>query len=166
MLNVIVAKCEPGAERETAWDLVRRAFGSAKTEFTEYGKPYFPELPDAHFNISHSLGYAALAISNAPVGVDIERLSRVERIKDRGRFAARAFAKDELENVGGALDFLDIWTRKEAYLKLDGRGLAIGLRSFSVISQSEVKFIQPYFDGEALCTVAFNGKTEMINVNE
>ena len=153
MLRIIIAKCEQGSERETARDLISRTFGSERIERTEYGKPYFPELPELHFNISHTTGYAALAVSDQCVGVDIECLRRIKRIANKKRFAEWVFTEDERGEAYDELGFLKIWTRKEAYMKLDGRGLAI-LRSFSALNQNEACFIQPYFDGEALCTVA------------
>ena len=36
------------------------------------GKPYFPDHPSLHFNLSHSGGLALCALDAAPVGVDIQ----------------------------------------------------------------------------------------------
>ena len=44
---------------------IRRAAG---------GKPYFPQYPHIHFNLSHSRGAAVCALSGEPVGVDVELL--------------------------------------------------------------------------------------------
>ena len=38
------------------------------------GKPWFPDLPDLHFNLSHSHGAAVCALHHLPVGVDVEKL--------------------------------------------------------------------------------------------
>ena len=41
---------------------------------TERGKPYFPQFPGLHFNLSHSGQLTLCALSHLPVGVDIEQL--------------------------------------------------------------------------------------------
>jgi len=152
MLKVKVEKCEPGDEREFAWELFRREFGSVKVERTEYGKPFLSDFTDKYFSLSHSEGYAAIAVADAPVGVDVERLSRIRRIRGFERFAARVCAPGE--RCGSLFELLELWTRKEAYMKLDGRGLALGLGTFAVSDLRGVRFEQFYFDGDALCNAA------------
>ena len=41
---------------------------------TAAGQPYFPALPGCFLSLSHTEGAALLALSDAPVGVDIERV--------------------------------------------------------------------------------------------
>ena len=41
------------------------------------GKPYFPEHPEVHFNISHSSGAVLVGVSDQEIGVDIERIRPV-----------------------------------------------------------------------------------------
>ena len=38
---------------------------------TSLGKPYFPDFPEVHFNLSHTTGAVLVALSGEPVGVDI-----------------------------------------------------------------------------------------------
>ena len=45
---------------------------------TENGKPYIKNYPDYHFNISHSNGAVAIAFSDYPVGVDIEKIRKAD----------------------------------------------------------------------------------------
>lgn len=91
------------------------------------GKPAIAgDLP--HFSVSHSGELALFAISRSTeVGVDLERVRPVvhlERIVERF-FSARerqAFSgcpADRREHV-----FFECWTRKEAWLKARGEGLA------------------------------------------
>lgn len=42
----------------------------------EYGKPCIPDLPDAHFNISHSGRWVICAFDSQPIGIDIEKRNR------------------------------------------------------------------------------------------
>ena len=44
----------------------------AELEKGEHGKPYFRHFPQIHFNISHSQGIAACAISDYEVGIDVD----------------------------------------------------------------------------------------------
>ena len=66
--------------------LLRRAlredYGLAelpKIETEEKGKPFFPDHPEIHFNLSHCKYAVACALDRAPVGVDAEALGRLLR---------------------------------------------------------------------------------------
>ena len=37
---------------------------------TSLGKPYFPDFPEVHFNLSHTTGAVLVALSGEPVGVE------------------------------------------------------------------------------------------------
>lgn len=100
----------------------------------EHGKPFLVELPDIHFNLSHSHGAAVCALCrNAAVGVDVEDMGRHTDLS----IAKRFFSSSEAELVSKASGaekrklFFDIWTLKEAYIKAVGKGLSIPLNSFS-----------------------------------
>ena len=43
------------------------------------GKPYFPEHPEVHFNISHTSGAVLVGVSDQPIGVDIEKIRPVSQ---------------------------------------------------------------------------------------
>ena len=46
---------------------------SASLGTSENGKPFLPDFPDIHFNITHCDGLAACAFDRSPVGVDAEK---------------------------------------------------------------------------------------------
>jgi 4'-phosphopantetheinyl transferase len=88
------------------------------------------------FNLSHSAGRALIAIAIASdVGVDLEY---TDWHADYVDIARRFFSKDEvacliaLPSALQAEAFFECWTKKEAYLKACGEGLAKPLDSFSV----------------------------------
>lgn len=89
----------------------------------ERGKPYFPGCPQVHFNYSHSRELILCALSDAPVGVDLEWVR--PRRPGLPRFC---LAEEELawyEGRGSQWeDFYTLWTRREAWCKYSGRGLA------------------------------------------
>jgi 4'-phosphopantetheinyl transferase len=92
-----------------------------------------PELgKDAlRFNVSHCEGLALCAIARREVGVDLELVERPRRPR-WPEIAARFFHPDEQRVVSGWVDFLRIWTLKEACLKALGSGLRTDPRTFSV----------------------------------
>ncbi len=105
-------------------------------EAGEGGKPYFHNWQDLHFNLSHSGEQLSLAFSSEPVGVDLERK---ERKGDFLELAKRFFHPEErarVESEGGGV-FLEIWTAKEAMLKLAGKGIAAGLEKTRVLENGE-----------------------------
>lgn len=101
-----------------------------------HGKPFLPEMPDVHFNLSHSGARFALAVGPAPVGVDIERVRPVNlRVAVSFHPRERAYLAAAPPDLRQAA-FFDLWTRKESYLKARGMGLRRRLDSFSVVDES------------------------------
>jgi 4'-phosphopantetheinyl transferase len=96
-----------------------------------HGKPRLVEpAAELDFSLSRAGTRLLLAVSAAPVGVDVERRDRDIEVG----VARIAFADDEhaeLEDAGPAA-FLACWTRKEAVLKALGHGLAVDPKSVSV----------------------------------
>jgi phosphopantetheinyl transferase len=107
---------------------------------TEAGKPFVtgPATDGAiAFNLSHTDGLAAVAVSVGPrdVGIDVEALARGADILDT---VLRAFAPAEVAALR-ALPApehehraVELWTVKEAYLKGLGTGIARHLDRFVV----------------------------------
>ena len=117
--------------------------GVAPNEFAlavgAHGKPVVADAaaPDLHFNLSHAGGWWLLALTDSPVGVDLEM---ADRVVDAARLAVRVFTPGEeaaLQLAGTdpaavRAVFLDCWTRKEALLKALGTGFAGGAKAFHV----------------------------------
>ena len=107
----------------------------------EYGKPMTAGDLRVHLSISHTDGHVAVAIGDEPVGIDIERLKPVDLA-----VIERFFASDERRYIMlhppnlQLRAFYEIWTKKEAYLKWDGRGLSRSLAAFNVLDCAEVHF--------------------------
>lgn len=79
----------------------------------ENGKPYFPTHPNWHFSLSHTSTHVLAAISDYPIGADIE----TERDLT-GRRVLDTADEHERENF----DFLDVWVLRESLYKLNGSG--------------------------------------------
>ncbi|HEV2614925.1 MAG TPA: 4'-phosphopantetheinyl transferase superfamily protein [Gammaproteobacteria bacterium] len=95
---------------------------------TASGKPILKHFPNIHFNLSHSEDIALCAVSNNPVGIDVEYLNKN---MDYLSIAKRFFNPVEYEFIKSQenfkLAFFKLWTQKEAYLKSQGKGIAGGL---------------------------------------
>lgn len=120
-------------------------FRQAQFEFGRNGKPLLKnQMPPLFFNLSHSGNYAAAVFSSYPVGLDIETI-RVGQQKIVNHF----FSEDEkayLNAHWNDREFTKIWTRKESYIKANGKGMAMPLDSFSVLeNQCGDYFMKSFF---------------------
>ncbi len=100
-----------------------------------YGKPYLTgENTGLCFNLSHSLDLAALAVTyHCEIGVDIEIIRPIEEEIAETFFSPRERADlASLPPAERERGFFQAWTRKEAFVKALGQGLAIPLDSFDV----------------------------------
>ena len=100
------------------------------------GKPILRDSSQIDFNASHSGQMALYAFTvGCELGIDVEQIRRLD---DAESIAARFFSTAEAsellsltpEQRGPA--FFRCWTRKEAYVKAVGDGLAIPLNRFQV----------------------------------
>lgn len=110
------------------------------------GKPFFPQIPEIHFSISHSGGFWACVFHENEIGLDIEDPAIRRKTIPIDRLAKRYFSPEEqefcrrMDPEGNDLKaFLQIWTRKEAYLKCVGTGISGGLSRFSVVAGDTLK---------------------------
>ena len=112
-----------------AWD----AFGIRTTlEKDARGKPYFPDSP-YFVSISHTDGVCLAAVSDQPIGADIERI-KPRSAGHLEQLASRFFSPDEAAAVhADPAEFYRIWTAKESFVKLTGEGFSRSFPSFSVI---------------------------------
>lgn len=100
-----------------------------------HGKPRLAEPTGLHFNLAHSGADALFAFSRAgDVGIDLERVRRLDPVPlARSCFSSgerrELLALDPAARLGA---FFAGWVRKEAVVKADGRGLSLGLESFTV----------------------------------
>lgn len=114
------------------------------------GKPSLaPSQSALDFNIAHTAGLVACALTNAGiVGVDVEL---VHRTVDLLQIARCYFSEHELsalqdcQGIERQTRFIELWTLKEAYLKASGAGLSNPLSecSFKLTGVSGLCFSSP-----------------------
>lgn len=111
-----------------------------KIEKNRYGKPFLKQYPGLHFNGSHSGDYLVCAVSEKPVGVDVQRIDKTKQMMPLAR---RFMAPEEirslesLENDARTRAFYRLWAQKESYMKYRGLGFALPLSAFEIQEKSE-----------------------------
>lgn len=118
--------------------LIRSQFDiNCEIIYNNYGKPYIKNSPQ-YFSVSHTDKYIAFVKSDFEIGIDIEKKGN-----PRVKVAKRFFTENEQNYLNNADDydtaFFEIWTRKEAYIKMLGTGLATPLKSFDVFENDNIK---------------------------
>lgn len=123
--------------------LQKNGIAQYQIKYSSHGKPYLAsDNSNAKFNISHSGDWVVCCYSDSEVGIDIEKIRKI----NCDRIAKRFFSKQEyefLKNQCGESktlkSFYTLWTLKESYIKALGVGLSIPLKSFSVIENGYIK---------------------------
>ena len=116
-------------EEGDAWELLTRAVRQVWGMETlpevvrlPGGKPVFAAFPDCHFSLSHSGALALCALSDAPVGADIERIR--PRRPGLPAYALSGAEHERYLALGGDWPaFYTLWTEKESIVKYTGEGL-------------------------------------------
>ncbi|MCR5258575.1 MAG: 4'-phosphopantetheinyl transferase superfamily protein [Desulfovibrio sp.] len=106
---------------------------TAGLAFSHSVKPELPGHPGWHFSLAHSGSMAVCMLGRAPCGVDVETVGSFgrcepEHILAPGELALLACTAEEARPALLAR----LWTRKEAFLKCLGIGLAVEPKELSV----------------------------------
>ena len=109
------------------------------------GKPFFPDHPGVHFNLSHTEGAVLIALSDGPVGVDIERLRPV------GRRLLERLAPGGTEEA-----FFRVWVQREARSKCTGVGVGAVLTAEPPMEPGERFDLLDTFPGYAAGVAALD----------
>lgn len=118
-------KCECATSYLLLCRALRECYGieeKPRFGYLENGKPYLVGYPNIHFNLSHCKNAVVCAVSNSPIGVDIERKRHAN--DDLIRYTMN---DEEIEQIDKSKDkdyaFTKLWTKKEAFVKLTGLGI-------------------------------------------
>lgn len=107
-------------------------------EYGDYGKPRISGHENIHFNISHCRCAVICAVSDTPIGVDIESVDRYAP-----RLAQYTMNNEELQLIQSAqnpaTEFTRLWTMKEALLKMTGRGITKNMKDVLVNNTAQIE---------------------------
>ena len=106
-------------------------------EYNEHGKPSIVGHPEIFFNLSHCKEAVACAISDQPVGIDVESVRSYKE-----RLARYTMNDEEVRDIETSeqpdTTFIRLWTMKEATMKLVGTGISKDMKS--VIDTDRYKY--------------------------
>lgn len=117
----------------------------------EHGKPVLLQHSGLHFNLSHSHDLAILAIARRPVGIDIEY---IDGTRDWQGIMQHFYAASEVQKILALpvatqqQAFFQVWTRKEAHMKVTGKGLYLEPGQFTVSVPQEPAALLALESGE------------------
>ena len=101
--------------------------------YNDHGKPFLKDFPDIFFSISHCGKKAVCAVSDVPVGTDIQDIRKISM-----RAAEKFLTAVELENISQITDeeqrtreLCRIWCIKESHSKMTGIGFSEGFYRYS-----------------------------------
>lgn len=114
-------------------------------EYNPHGKPYLANHHGIHFNISHCPHAIAVAVDDAPIGVDVERF-----VSPSESLLNYCLNEDEVQQVKQSAcpeqTFAAFWTNKEALFKLRGTGITHELRNVLTQLQPDEKLETTLFE--------------------
>ena len=97
-------------------------------EYNEHGKPSIVGHPEIYFNLSHCKEAVVCAVSDKPVGVDVESHREFSESLINYTLNDEEIAEiKKSDNV--AATFIRLWTMKEATSKLIGTGITHDVKS-------------------------------------
>jgi len=123
--------------------LQEKNFLFSQLRYNSYGRPFLEGAGD--FNITHTDGLVACVRSkNCSVGIDVEKI----RPMNLSEFT-NIYTDKEWSIIHNSADpskqFFHFWTRKEALIKADGRGMSLPLTDIEVINDEVMIGELPYF---------------------
>ena len=151
-------------------EILDEKFGCRRTIEIDFSSPK-PALIGAYagvydFSISHSGHLAAIAVSDKNIGCDLELFKGRERAAVIKRFCA-----EEREAIKSERDFIENWTAKEAFIKMNAFSLATHLRRLKYVDgriwldgcEQNCEIVHLPFDGGTAC-VCGDGDIKIITI--
>lgn len=106
------------------------------------GKPYLLLQSGLFFSLAHAQEMAVCVIADQEVGVDVERKDRLTGKKEEQKLKIakkmltpeewKQWEKEEYRTE----TLISIWTKKESYVKMTGRGLTVKLMTIDTLSNA------------------------------
>lgn len=131
---------------------------------TDHGKPFLPDISSIDFNISHTKGMILCSVTDTgKVGVDVEIVRPLKY-----NIMKRCFHPDEINYVESFNDdkhFFEIWTKKEAYTKYLGTGLAFDITSVNMLAKEHDDKLTCFCENDYIFSVYSDCKDKVLPVS-
>ncbi|WAA10278.1 4'-phosphopantetheinyl transferase family protein [Fervidibacillus albus] len=112
----------------------------------KYGKPFLANDRNVHFNVSHSGEWIVAAFSDEPVGIDIEKIEPIEEVVVQNVLRDEEFNRFQIVSPESREQFFyHLWTVKESFIKLIGKGLSFPIEKCSIDESRSTIRIEPNF---------------------
>ena len=151
--------------------------GKYTIAYGKYGKPYFPQIKDQfRFSLSHSGEYAVCVMAPCETGCDIETVKPFREAVAKRVFTGEEYLWLSAEKNAGRGDeaFCRLWTLKESFLKVTGKGFSFPVQEagFSFAEGPPVlllhgqpepscSFFELQFSPEYRCAVCLQSRNAM-----
>lgn len=113
--------------------LTESGLSESDLKYSEHGKPVADSI---YFNVSHAGNYVVGVVSDCEVGCDIEKIEKAPL-----EIAEHYFSLAEYTYIKSAADrdkaFFTLWTLKESYMKMTGKGMSLLLDSFEILPTAD-----------------------------
>lgn len=151
--------------RKKIEEIIGIPMAQQKYIYIENHKPRIDTNIRIDFNISHSEDYLCCGISlDTYIGIDIEKISVASLAIENC-----IFHKNEIAYIKKGsdpnLNFYKMWTRKEAYGKYLGLGLATNLTSVDTLSPNKHYWLSTFLKEDSLISVC-SEQFENIRIEE
>lgn len=128
LIRTLCIECYPGA--------------SLSLHLTPFGKPYLEQKPLSGISIAHSNHLVVCALhSGGQVGIDTEFIRPLALESFQAYFLPEEW-DFILNHTDSVRLFFELWTRKEAVMKADGRGLGLDLSCIETLSNPVITEVQ------------------------
>ncbi len=97
----------------------------------EFGKPFLDGHEDVQFNLSHSDRWVTVVLDRHPVGVDVQVMEDMD-LDVADQFFSLEERRDLIAKEDKSGYFFTLWTLKESFIKILGKGLSQPLNEFSI----------------------------------
>ncbi len=101
-----------------------------------YSENEKPVADSVFFNVSHAGDYVVGVSSDCEVGCDIEKIRKAPI-----EIAQRHFRATESAYIDASTDrdkaFFTLWTLKESYMKMTGKGMSLPLDAFEIVCTTD-----------------------------
>ena len=118
--------------------------------YNEHGAPYLEKGP--YISISHCKQGIAVAVSETPIGIDIESIRPLN-----DSLVRKTMNSEEQYQIAASfnpeIEFIRLWTCKEAYVKMIGTGIISEIQDI-LSSVHDVQWEELVnFDNRFICTI-------------
>lgn len=133
--------------------------------YGDNGKPYFKDYPNVFFNFSHCKCGVACVVSEYEVGIDIQDIIPFDL-----SLAKRVCCNEEMKELqlskNKERDFCKIWTSKEGYLKMIGKGITMKLQDINTLDIPKFTFEKKDYFITMVTSKYFQKKKDWMSVEE